>query len=320
MKSFRIMALIAVVVLLPAWLCGADQIEKSFQVSTGGLLNVQADRASITVTTQPQAAATVTIIPRGWSVGEMEKDFAIDLHQSGNEIIVEVRARHRLSNWFGWNSNRIRIEAVIPDNFNVDLKTSGGGISVADLTGEVRSETSGGGISLGKIDGPVYAKTSGGSVELSASKGNAELYTSGGSIRMGDVEGRIVASTSGGSVTVEHAEGQIQAETSGGGIHVKEIFGSIDARTSGGSVSAELRSQPDGDCRLQTSGGNITVRLAPDLQFDVDAKTSGGRVKTDVPITVQGTLGKSHVEGRLNGGGPSLYLRTSGGSISIESI
>lgn len=320
MKSIRSVILVAVAVLVPSWLCGADQIQQNFQVSAGGLLNVRAERASIDVTTHPQASASIAIIPRGWSVEEMQDDFTVDIHQSGNEIFVELRARHRLSNWFGWNRHGIRIEAVIPDAFNVDLKTSGGGISVADLSGEVHSETSGGGIDLGQIDGPVYGKTSGGSVRLTGSKGNAELYTSGGSIKIGNVEGSIVASTSGGSVSVEHAEGQIQAETSGGSIHVSEIYGSIDARTSGGSVSADLRSQPHGDCRLETSGGNVTVRLASGLQFDVDAKTSGGRVRTDVPLTVQGTIGKSHVEGRLNGGGPALYLRTSGGNISIESL
>ena len=320
MKSIRILGLMALIMLASSWLCAADQIEQTFQVSPGGLLNVRAERASITVTTHSQNSASVVIVPKGWSVEEIRDEFDVELHQSGNEVVVAIRARHRLSSWFGWHSKGIRIEAVVPEAFNVDLKTSGGSVSIADLSGEVLAETSGGSIDVGQIEGPVHAKTSGGSVKLIGSKGNAELRTSGGGIKVGDVEGSVIATTSGGSVTVDHAEGQIQASTSGGGIHVREIYGSIDARTSGGSVSAELRAQPEGDCRLETSGGSVTVKLAAGLQFNLDAKTSGGRVRTDVPITIQGTVGKSHVEGLLNGGGPELRLRTSGGNISIESL
>ena len=62
----------------------------------------------------------------------------------------------------------------------------------------------------------------------------------------------------------------------------------------------------------------MTVELASDLRFDVDAKTSGGQVRTDLPLSVRGTVSKTKVQGELNGGGPKLVLRTSGGSIRIK--
>jgi hypothetical protein len=49
----------------------------------------------------------------------------------------------------------------------------------------------------------------------------------------------------------------------------------------------------------------------------VDAKTSGGKVVTEFPVIVQGELKKSVLVGKINGGGPELLLRTSGGNIKL---
>ena len=68
---------------------------------------------------------------------------------------------------------------------------------------------------------------------------------------------------------------------------------------------------------MTTSGGGIDVYLVKDVKVSVDASTSGGHVSTDFPITVQGKLQSSKLKGEINGGGPQLYLRTSGGSIDI---
>jgi hypothetical protein len=108
--------------------------------------------------------------------------------------------------------------------------------------------------------------------------------------------------------------------TSGGGIEIEDVSGSLEARTSGGPIRAAISRQPEGDCRLTTSGGGITVHLAPGLSFDLDAKTSGGSVRTDMEVSVRGEIKKNRIEGKLNGGGPELYLRTSGGGIQIKPL
>ena len=131
------------------------------------------------------------------------------------------------------------------------------------------------------------------------------------------MDGEVTAETSGGSVSISRAKGRVSAGTSGGGIHVDEVWGEINAHTSGGSVFATIAEQPKGDCRLSTSGGGVEVRLADNLAVDLDAKTSGGRIRVDMPVTVQGEIGKSSVQGTINGGGKALVLRTSGGNIEV---
>ena len=80
--------------------------------------------------------------------------------------------------------------------------------------------------------------------------------------------------------------------------------------TAGGSVGI--------NAAIQTNGGNVTISIAGDLRLNLDAESSGGRVKTDIPVSVMGTVKQAEMKGTINGGGPLLTLKTSGGSVHIE--
>ncbi|MEE8398735.1 MAG: DUF4097 family beta strand repeat-containing protein [Desulfobacterales bacterium] len=296
-----------------------ETLERTFEVSPGGELAIRSDRGSIEIISGEDSEVRIEVIPRGdlQDVADIEDEFDVHFDQSGNRVSLDIESHRRgIFRWFGWNRAKLHIRARVPSQFSVDLKTSGGSISVEDLKGEARAATSGGGLSFGRIEGTVWGRTSGGSVRLSESSGDADVRTSGGSIILGEVGGTIVARTSGGSITVDRAVGSVVVSTSGGRITLNEVLGSIEARTSGGSVSANISRQPEGNCYLKTSGGSITVRLASNLGFNINARTSGGRVKSDFAIR-GGTRKKIQLTGELNAGGPELMLRTSGGSIRI---
>ena len=147
---------------------------------------------------------------------------------------------------------------------------------------------------------------------------NVDLRTGGGSIDISDLNGKVDAHTSGGSIKLGQIVGDVDIKTSGGSIRVEEVAGNIDAHTSGGSVKAKLSQQPTADCRLTTSGGSVTAYLSPSIAVDIDASTSGGRVSSN--IDVNGKIKKRSIKGTINGGGPRLTLKTSGGSVSIKEI
>lgn len=319
-KNHAAIILFAILTALPAGLTAAFQgrIEKVFEVSPGGLLNIRAEKASIEVESGGSGQVVLEIEARGWGRDDLEREFDIRFGQSGNEVTLEIEALRKSKGWFNWGNKGLKVRALVPMRFDVDLKTSGGSISVDDLEGQVRSETSGGSLSFGRIDGTVWGRTSGGSIRLEQSSGEADVHTSGGSIKLGDVDGTVEAVTSGGSIEIARAQGSVTARTSGGSISIEEAMGDLEARTSGGSITAALGTQPKGDCYLGTSGGNVTVYLARGLGFDLDAKASGGRVTSDMEVTVRGTIGKDALRGRLNQGGPKLTLRTSGGGIRIR--
>ena len=147
---------------------------------------------------------------------------------------------------------------------------------------------------------------------------NLEIETAGGSIDIEDLTGDVDAHTSGGSINVGKITGDVELDTSGGSITTEEIFGPLDAHTSGGSINVTFANQLTEDAELDTSGGSITAYLIPDIKVDINASTSGGRVKSQ--FDVDGRIKKHSVRGKINGGGPTLKLHTSGGSIKIRSL
>ena len=124
-----------------------------------------------------------------------------------------------------------------------------------------------------------------------------------------------------GKVFVAGIYGRIDLETTNGGVKAKDAGGSVTARTTNGGIDVELREfSAAEDMDFRTTNGSITVSLPGDIQADLTARTTNGSVQTDFPITVQGTFRKNRLEGEINGGGASIELRTTNGSIRIREI
>lgn len=285
-----------------------DTITKSFSVGPEGTLTLETDIGSIDVKTAEGNTLDVEVIRKVKTTSENKakkilEDFRIDFSQKGKDVYI--RAEYERSGWQRFWDNigkRLHVKYIVsvPRVYNLDLKTRGGSISVEGVEGEVKSRTSGGSLRFDGILGDINARTS------------------GGSIKIGEVDGHVVARTSGGSIRIKQAKGEVDAHTSGGSITVEEVMGAIRATTSGGSVKVHISRQPESNCRLSTSGGSITVYMEEDIHVDVDARTSGGRVHTEFPVTFSGEISKRSLKAKINGGGPELYLRTSGGSIHLR--
>lgn len=302
---------------------GTDTITKSFAVGAGGRLVLDTDLGSVEV--RGADAGTVEVaVHREVRRGDREKalkELDLSFEQRGNDVhVTGERERRGLSRLFDGFRERLRVRFVVtvPRPYDLDVRTSGGDVSIADVMGEVEGRTSGGDILCDRVAGRVLVKTSGGDVEVGVVDGRVEARTSGGDVRLGRVKGDLVARTSGGDIKVEDAAGSADLHTSGGSITIDGAGGALKASTSGGSVTATFNAQPASRSELKTSGGSITVRLGPGIAVSIDAHATGGRVETDIPVTIQGEIGRSSLKATANGGGPELYLRTSGGSIRIK--
>lgn len=225
--------------------------------------------------------------------------------------------------------------------------TSGGSIDVRDVTGSVEVRTAGGSIELRSVGGDVEARTAGGSIEAAGIDGRLELKTAGGDIDVsdaaqdvtaqtagGDVDavgigGRLEARTMGGDVSARDVTGNVTAQTNAGDVEIDGVAGSVEARTSVGDVEVRVTATTfDRDPALDLTAhhGDIRVMLPAGVQASVDAEVEsyhGGvdrdDVYSDFPLTRQdGRSGRLRATGDLNGGGPSILLRSSGGSIRIE--
>ena len=328
-KNRKPVMLAALVILLTIWgvAFGAveDTIKKTFEVGEGGTLTIDSEIGSIVVSAQSGNLVGIEVVRRvdvgsARDAQEILDYLSIDFSQKGKDVAVVTRIKG--DTWDSTTKRKLKLRFIVtvPPKYNVDLKTSGSSISVGDLEGRVDGETSGGGLEFGNIGGPVNGRTSGGSIGLLGCSQDVYLKTSGGGIDIGEVDGKVNARTSGGSIRIEKAKGSVFARSSGGSIDVGEAMGALEAETSGGSITARISAQPQGACRLETAGGSVNVYLAADIQADLDAKTSGGRISTEFPITVEGELRQDRVRAKINGGGPELFLRTSGGNITLRKL
>ena len=350
-----VLRLLAAVLAFAASVYGSDtrldteqSVRKSVPVSSATHLKLNADFGSIGVLPGSGKSVDVEVYFRGnppsrREFDQMLRDFSLKVTQQGSEVGVDGTFTH------GWESalsfmldgglfsshaichnwrclvysswlEEVEFRIAVPPRFDANVATSGGSISVSRLKGEVTAHSSGGGLRFDRIDGPVNGSTSGGSISVAGATGKTVVHTSGGGIRIADTTGDVDASTSGGSISIDSVSGRVKAHTSGGGIDAKEISGGIDASTSGGSVTASLLGQPRQECRFYTAGGSINVSLAKDAHVNLDASTSGGSVSTDFPVPYTDERRRSELRAPLNGGGPLLYLHTSGGSIHLRSV
>jgi DUF4097 and DUF4098 domain-containing protein YvlB len=303
-----------------------NTIRKTFNVTPGGTLIIDADLGDISVNVAAGSAVTIDVVRRARTnsqsrANELYSKYDLSFTQEGSNVRVIGKYDHPFRFFDFFNDDLdVKFVVTVPARYNVNLDTSGGDIRVGDLNGEVKAKTSGGDLDLGRIHGVVDARTSGGDVSIAEAHTTVTLGTSGGDVSVGSADGNLTAKTSGGDIEIKRAAANLLAHTSGGSISIGEAHGIIDASTSGGSIHARLAQQPRGDSQLKTSGGTITLTVAPSVALDLDAHTSGGDIETDVPVTLLGKQSDSTLNGKLNGGGPRVVLRSSGGDIRLRKM
>lgn len=275
-------------------------IDKAFQVNPGGRLTIDADRGSIKIASDATNQVQVHVFRKvkGGSASQADELFTrheVTMTLNGDAVTVVAKmANERLfTRIFRGSDLEVHYEVSIPPKCDVDLKTSGGNIEMADLDGSVVMRTSSGSIKLGKIAGQIEAADSGGDILIGESGGTIVARTSSGSIRIGTVKGKsITARNSGGSIEIGNVEGDVIAETSSGSIRINTVKGGLKAKDSGGDI---VIGDVAGTAAVQTSSGSIKLKS---VNGKTDAKNSGGSI----------IIGQA--------GGESV-VRTSSGSIQI---
>ena len=306
------------------WALAEQTSNQEFDAANGGRLIVDVDFGTIDVSAGPDGKVTVEAV-RKIDCGDeaREKEYLAEapllVAKEGDSVVVRVRRqnRERFGRWSGNISMDARYTVRVPKNFNADLRTSGGSVTAMGLTGEVKADTSGGKMKFGQLRGPLDARTSGGSIALEGCDGAIKIATSGGAIDCKNGGGSLDARTSGGSIIVRGFNGDTEVKTSGGKLTLENINGAISGKTSAGSIDAALLDPVPGDVMLQTSAGSIDVSLSVKAAVTIDAKSSLGNIRTEIPMLATKS-GDDRLEGTLNGGGKSLNLKASVGSITIR--
>lgn len=124
-----------------------------------------------------------------------------------------------------------------------------------------------------------------------------------------------------GRVTGRGSHGELRVRTTNGDVEFEDGGGQARIRTTNGSIRVELEDvTPGSDLSFVTTNGGIRLALPATVGASLDASTTNGSITTEFPIEVQGRLSRRRLSGEINGGGGSLELRTTNGSIRISEI
>ncbi|MBE2186423.1 MAG: hypothetical protein IAE99_06600 [Rhodothermales bacterium] len=208
----------------------------------------------------------------------VERTFDVRLEGRRHGADATVRVRMADPQRRWQRGDRVRTKVRVPARYSAHVSTAGGSVTVA------------------RLDGGVTARTAGGSVTIGGATGDVQAATAGGSVTAGRVGGRLAVETAGGSIRLDGGAG-----------------GAVSARTSGGSVSAIIRHRLAAPVTLETLGGAVTITLPAGVNASLDAEAQGGGISSDF-----GPVRGNRLRTPLGGGGPTVRVRTMGGSVAIR--
>ena len=312
----------------------ADNIKSILAETSGGSISVTGVNAS-------EAKIEVYVVPNNYKKNplpeselreRMTNDYKLTIGTGNNKLTAIAEPKDRKMDWKKALNFSFRI--YVPRNVFTDLSTSGGSISLKNLSGDLKFRTSGGSLNVedvgGKIDGrtsggsihlenskadEVELATSGGSIDARNSEGKLRLTTSGGSLNLRDLKGDIKATTSGGSIDGRNVYGELVTHTSGGSIRLEDLYCSLETSTSGGNIDVSIK-EPGKYVRISNSSGNIDLELPKGKGLNLDL--SADKIKTDHLENFSGKMEEDKVEGKLNGGGSVVKVDAGSGRIYLK--
>jgi len=225
-----------------------DTIEKSFPVTPGGTLQVEADLGSLEIRAIEGSEIKVEVERTTDGDASMADKLLKDLQTQFTPNAKGLRIKSTYAHEVPGDSSKLPLWAKfrisVPQHYNLDLNTGRGNIVVKGITGSLSAETLGGNVEIEDVLGKVVATTAGGHVNVSLSTQPTDSY-------------RLV--TSGGHMNLYLAAGvAINVDAVTGGGHVtSELDPTVKS-----SLGASLRQEINGGgprIVLRSGGGNIGI-------------------------------------------------------------
>jgi hypothetical protein len=146
-----------------------------------------------------------------------------------------------------------------------------------------------------------------------------DLHSGDGHISVSGISGQARIDTGDGHIDVHNFNGTLHGHTGDGHMTIDGVFSDLELRSGDGHIDLAVRpgSKMNGGWLIHTSDGGVEARLPQDLAAELYAHTGDGHIQLDLPVTVSGSIERSRIRGKLNGGGPLLEITTGDGSIRI---
>jgi DUF4097 and DUF4098 domain-containing protein YvlB len=272
-------------------------------LTVNGAVNLDLTTGSGEVTIKTGSANEVVIHGRvysnDWFGGNAESavrsvESNPPITQSGNSIRIGFNLPEDAKHHVG-----ISYEITVPPDTTLDAGTGSGEISVENVRGSAKLHTGSGSIRAHDL-GP-----------------NSRMETGSGSIRADAVAAPTFASTGSGSIQGDlTGSGDVDVHTGSGNIEMRGVNGGLRARTGSGHINAD--GNVKGSWQLHSGSGGIRLALGSTGGFNLNVHTGSGSIHSELPITVQGTIGKRELRGSVRGGGPEVEVQTGSGDVEIR--
>jgi DUF4097 and DUF4098 domain-containing protein YvlB len=315
-----VLSLAATMASRPARASDDGHFDRTLSVTGAVDLDVQTGSGEISVRTGDSSKVEIhgrIHANHGWFGAEAEQrvheiEANPPIEQNGNTIRVGHIENH------DWKNNiSISYELVVPVQTKLRSESGSGDQVIAGIAGPADASSGSGRLRLSNIGGETHARTGSGDIELNGIQGAAKVVAGSGSIRAIGIAGALTASSGSGSVKFEQtAAGDVEIGTGSGDVEIKGAKGALKVQSGSGSITAQ--GNPSGDWRLHTGSGDVTVELPQQAAFNLVARTSSGSIDSSREIAVQGKLSPRELQGKVGGGGPTVELSTSSGSIQIR--
>lgn len=289
-------------------------MERSFESGERAALKIDSFYGSVNVREVPGSKSIDVVVvqtaPEETEAGMDRRLDTLDLNlgQATDGAVVLSAKFHRSVTWTweSWPPVAVVFEVAVPSRCDVEIRTGDGQIVLGSIAGRVDLASESGSIFTKEIDGSVKARSRSGAIAITACTGEIDVKTETANITVGRAGGRTVLASRGGYIEVQRAAGEVVVRGDGSDAQV-------------GFVSP-IREPAD----LSLSGGSLVMELESNAAGTLDLRASRlGRVnlRGNLPMEVQsGGVGKSTLRSTVNGGGPRLLARTSGGNVWVRAV
>lgn len=211
----------------------------------------------------------------------------------------------------------IDYDVTVPAQTKLNSHTGSGDTTINGLQLPLTARTGSGNITVENVNADSHINSGSGELKINGIKGSLHAETGSGNIYAEGLAGEITATTGSGNVELHQVSaGDVKVETGSGNVKLRGVKGGLRASTGSGDIQAE--GEATHDWRLGAGSGNITLRLPAQASFDLDARTSSGTLKVNRQVTVQGSIAKNHIQGKVGSGGVILDVHTGSGDIAID--
>lgn len=301
---------------------GERMFEQTYQLPQGGDIYVKLADADLEVVRAEGRDATVEVYVRAHSSEKAREYFEamrFSADQEKGALRIEAPGpRWRDGGfWFLFRGVRVIVTVSVPDGSVLQARTGDGDIRAQKISGEVSLSTQDGDIDATGLKGSEIAlHTSDGDITGENIRADRlEIGTSDGDLDVGDVDAKTLAMrTIDGDISVERIVAErIEVKSSDGDVRLGAVEGAVKARTTDGDIRLVLAKVATVDVRA--SDGDVTIVIPADASVTLDLEAERVSVSG---AAVKGELGKHHFAGTIGGGGPTVAVRSTGGSVSLD--